>query len=492
MALYYVDLNCDRPDWLGGGQWMLRGLQDITVLFGKNGSGKSLLLRNLNESPSPDGTHYTSPERAGEFVFDQNIMQQELDPKTRGNTRKGVNYSTNYRRESISRISSLVQLIGYEAGRGREIPKDNILNKIEEKLSALLPEFRFSIINSSPFFELERIGKHDLEFKKVENSNRHLSSGEAEAIAVSLDLLTICNIWKLEKVRQRLLLIDEPDPHLHPDLQVRFAKFLFNIVETYEAQAIVATHSTTLLAAIGHYSNKNANVIYLNNSKAEQKAITFSRQLKLLSAALGGHALIGPLFGAPLLLVEGDDDYRIWSHVPRQPGYRNLFSVIPCDGDQIKDYQILLEDLFASLRDSDEESAGFVLLDNDKEIPLHTTQNHVRYIKLECHEAENLYLTDEVLESMGITWDDAIKTIEENADRYGNKADKLKSCKSWERAHVDLKGIINELTDILDNKKLHWTMRVGQTIGRREPRNELAHFLGQGIITALWPALIRR
>ena len=26
---------------------------------------------------------------------------------------------------------------------------------------------------------------------------------------------------------------------------------------------------------------------------------------------------MGPLFGVPLLLVEGDDDYRIWNEIPR-------------------------------------------------------------------------------------------------------------------------------------------------------------------------------
>ena len=61
----------------------------------------------------------------------------------------------------------------------------------------------------------------------------------------------------------------------------------------------------------------------------------FDNYLKKLSSVLGGHALVGPLFGAPLLLVEGDDDHRIWSHVPRQPEHKEIFAVLPCDGDEI-------------------------------------------------------------------------------------------------------------------------------------------------------------
>ncbi len=54
---------------------------------------------------------------------------------------------------------------------------------------------------------------------------------------------------------------------------------------------------------------------------------------------------MGPLFGSPILLVEGDDDYRIWSQVPRHH-IVNL-AVIPSNGDEIKHYQKTLESIFS-------------------------------------------------------------------------------------------------------------------------------------------------
>ncbi len=57
--------------------------------------------------------------------------------------------------------------------------------------------------------------------------------------------------------------------------------------------------------------------IYLDRTKSDFSAQPFTSVTKELSACLGGHALMGPLFGVPILLVEGDDDYRIWSQVPR-------------------------------------------------------------------------------------------------------------------------------------------------------------------------------
>ena len=46
---------------------------------------------------------------------------------------------------------------------------------------------------------------------------------------------------------------------------------------------------------------------------------------------------MGQLMGSPMLLVEGDDDAQIWTQVPRH--HVVDFAVLPCGGDEIKEYQ---------------------------------------------------------------------------------------------------------------------------------------------------------
>jgi predicted ATPase len=150
-----------------------------------------------------------------------------------------------------------------------------------------------------------------MDAQRVSNPSTQLSSGEAEVLTLALDLLSICNIWDVEEQAQRILLIDEPDPHLHPDLQVRLARFLFRVVDEFDVQLVIATHSTTMLAAIGQHARARMGVVYLNGAASEQKVIPFNDVFDTLATVLGGHALVAPLFGAPLLLVEGDDDYQI-------------------------------------------------------------------------------------------------------------------------------------------------------------------------------------
>ena len=106
-------------------------------------------------------------------------------------------------------------------------------------------------------------------------------------------------------------------------------------------------------------------------------------------------------------------------------------------------------------------------------------QNFVGFLKLNCHEAENLYLTDEVLTILDITWDQAKDLIKYEALGFGQKEPLLASVDNWDRQNHDLKEVINEVANILDDKNVPWTVRVGKRIGTERPTGQLAEFLGR-------------
>ena len=487
MTVHYASIDINRPPYLGGSQWMLRGLRDITVIFGRNGAGKSQLLRAIHQNSTYHGTFPTAPERGGEFAFDHNFAQQEMNVQNRGQTRASQNFAPNYRKESVSRVAALMTKIGFAAGTGNQtLTNDRILSEISERLTSLLPEFKFEAKAELPHFKLTRTNVPEGAEGNVGNPSVELSSGEMESLTIGLDLLTVCSLWELESQQERLLLIDEPDPHMHPELQTRFASFILELVNRYKVQVIIATHSTTLMSALGRVAFNRVGVLYLNNAQFEHKAHPFDKYLKKLSSVLGGHALVGPLFGAPLLLVEGDDDHRIWSHVPRQPEHKQIFAVLPCDGDEIKNYQPMLEQLFASLRNNTNKPAGYALIDGDKPKPTHGEYKNIPFIQLACREAENLYLTDDVLASIKLTWEDAKARIKAQASNYPKVEKKLSDCDNWEIRQNDLKDLIEPLSSILDDAGLHWTQRIGQTLGKRRPRGQLLDFLGDEVVDALW------
>ncbi len=154
MTVHWESLHADRPNWFGGGQWKLRGLGEITVVFGRNGSGKSLLLRGLNESNRYGPCHYSSPERAGDISYNQSFNERELREDNRGSERRR-NVAPTYRTETVSHIGTLATKMGYAAGRG-SLPNTAaaVFDTIENRVDQLLPQFAFKIKNEPPFYEV--------------------------------------------------------------------------------------------------------------------------------------------------------------------------------------------------------------------------------------------------------------------------------------------------------------------------------------------------
>jgi energy-coupling factor transporter ATP-binding protein EcfA2 len=309
MKVYSSEIEVPRPADLGvtGGTWKLRKLTELTVIFGKNGSGKSRLLRAWRDL-SPNLYHYIVPERVGVLSFEAGYLQEQMNAERR-KVVSGRNFATDYRQHIITRIQAYFLVRG--SVRYDALPGDPA--ELEQLLLTLLPDFALTIDGKgNPPYELVRVSNG----QDVENIDG-LSSGEAQILTVALDVLTIAAMWDIAKTERRIVLIDEPDAHIHPDLQVRFADFLVRVANRFSLQVIIATHSTTLLAALGQFGGASASVIYLDRTRSKFDAVAFSKEAKELAACLGGHAMMGPLFGVPLLLVEGDDDYRIWSQVPR-------------------------------------------------------------------------------------------------------------------------------------------------------------------------------
>ncbi len=299
-------------------------------------------------------------------------------------------------------------------------------------------------------------------------------------------MVTMLGIWELDRQQKRVLLIDEPDAHIHPDLQIKFADFLCHIARQFKVQLFVATHSTTLLAALGQFGGDDVGIVFVRADVAEMRAEPFDAVGRELAALLGGHLLMGPLFGAPILLVEGDDDYRVWVQASRS-GSIGL-CVLPGNGDEIKKYRASLEKVFAALSDN-AQLRGYAIVDGDKyehEVP---AAQYVPFIRLNCHEIENLYLSNEVLAAMGHTWETAVAAISQEAHRFGERQEELLELSAIDRQSADLKELIPHIAEILDKKGLLWTVRLGKVIGASRPSGMLSEFLGPEVMAALWPAV---
>ena len=112
--------------------------------------------------------------------------------------------------------------------------------------------------------------------------------------------------------------------------------------------------------------------------------------------------------------------------------------------------------------------------------------------RLSCRAAENLLLSDDVLRSLGTTWEEVKSGIERwlIINKGHIHFDILNAFreKDFPRKSFDLKMIRNDLMAIIASNK-PWEVAVGQAIGNldltslEEGSDSLASYLGQKLIT---------
>lgn len=242
--------------------YSLKNLNKINVVLGKNGVGKSTLLRHIEQKISA-GTgnygksKYITPERGGELSFNSSIEQNMSndDSYLPGNRRQ--NQSTIFRSQTVSLYAIL------EVSVLREFERDQNKDTFDPyiaKINSLLDNI-----------EIRRSGRTFKIFLKSSNQElrpSEISSGESELISLGIE----CLIFTKECIpnKENILFLDEPDVHLHPDLQVRLMSFLKDLVINNNFNVILATHSTAILGALQSYSDLHITFITFG-----QKTIDF-------------------------------------------------------------------------------------------------------------------------------------------------------------------------------------------------------------------------
>ena len=224
----------------------LKNFSKTNVILGKNGCGKSHILKKIEQDLSRDKTNglvrYISPERGGQLSYNSGVLDSiQNDPSWLSSQRR-TNQVANFRYQSVAQFHNL------ELKVLRQIEKDHIEEgyvptSFDETLAPCTKLLnRVRLERSGPTFKL---------FKRSDNSEvkaEHLSSGESELISLGIEILSFKHNCDLKK--NNYLLIDEPDAHLHPDLQAQFASFLLEALKDQHIYLIIATHSTPILSAL--------------------------------------------------------------------------------------------------------------------------------------------------------------------------------------------------------------------------------------------------
>lgn len=467
----------------------LKNLSNLNVIMGRNGAGKSRYLRTFDRELRRDpkfNIRYISPERAGSFARDGNIItNMENNPEWLRDVR-ATNQAGNFK------AASAVLLLDVETMYNRRL---SATPDIRLDLNRTFQTDRLDKINrllTNVFLELE---KSIFAFKSLSGETiapRDVSSGESEAVSLATEILYFFDTADPNKFN--VLLLDEPDVHLHPDLQARLAKLIIEMLDEYkdfrESIAVcIATHSTPFACAISA-----SNYASIGTKSFGNEEITLKRVPNELRK-------LGPFFGHPLsltlcddiaVIVEGEDDERVWQQAARSScGRIKLFPVLADTVDQQTALENTAVDLLKALYD---QPVAFSVRDGDGKVdcPLSHNPPLHRY-RLECYAIENLLLTDQCLRVMGSSWEDFVSKARNwlgNSDVHKNKTLVEAVIHSPDRLrHTKIKDVRNLIPSIVNCSK-PWEVVVGQAIssiqkGDTGENNMLVNFIGLAAVNAL-------
>lgn len=449
---------------VGSNNARLESFTPLNIILGRNGAGKSRFLRAIAELASPDTsrTFYISPERAGVFRRDGGLTTNiEQDPNYLEQTRRR-NQAGNFKAGSAHRLHELRDSYNSKVLNTPELRyKTNVSfeTSILPRISGLLANIRVELgergfIFKSPLDEV------------VEPND--LSSGESEAITLAAEILTFFE--NIDESRPNTLLLDEPDVHLHPDLQARLGHFILtSLAELTEDQrektaVCIATHSTALVSSLATSPYTSVGIKNFDNWTVRQ--VGAKEELRKI-APFFGHPLSLALSNDVMLIVEGEDDERVFQQAGRTSrGRIKLFPVLASSVDQQTELETYCNKVVGALFD---DPVAYSLRDGDGKSGAFPDIGVVKRFRLECYAIENALLTDECLQALGCdSWNTFMAKaqvwLSKNPSNQGaTLVSKLIGSQDRLR-NEKIKSIRDVICGICEVKK-PWEVVVGQCLG---------------------------
>ncbi len=449
-------------------------LPKYTTIIGKNNSGKSWLLKSifkkLDKGQEPFSVYYVSPERFGALERNTGLEDASYSDTLGRDRQKLKNQSGDFITESISKFNGLIAQLNRTPNKRNKKIKDKFLESLNNKIPNIV--FSYTTSEESTPFHFK------INDKFINPNSDNFSSGTNQVIALMTSVMYF--IYSGKYTNEATLLLDEPDVHIHPDLQIEFVNFLIEVTKNTKHKVIIATHSSSIIS--GFIDSKNAFIGVRNDSNLVLDFYKIDSYIRSLLPSLGSHSLSHVFNKSPLLLVEGDDDELVWQYAIKNSGKDKLvnFHIIKTDSkNEMKKYEKLITDIASKLFDT---PIVYEIRDRDNTVDELNDLNFIKRSKLNCNEIENLIFSNEVLLELGYrSYNDALAKLK-NAftDCYleNNSSHTKNSCKvckvveqltndSFDRNTADLKGSENKIISKLkSDNRLSWEILVAKAIGK--------------------------
>ena len=435
----------------------------INVLLGKNGCGKSTALKafeqELRGKEHVGAVRYITPERGGKLQYEPNVEHNITSNVNWLNETRRVNQFAQFRQQSVAQFRKLeiLSLREIEADRKLRENLEYTFDSIVLKINSLLDNVEIKRADAG--FDLFRKGTD----QKL--TPAAISSGESELISLSVECLVFSKECKKEL--QNILLFDEPDVHLHPDLQAKLMKFICDLVEENDFYVFIATHSTAIVGSLDVYRDIGVHLMQNMQKNLDFKPV--HEMHRRIIPVFGAHPLSNLFNQTPIFLVEGEDDFRIWQQAVRTS--HGTLSIYPCAVNGVDSLAEWEDEVITIINSVYDNACAYSLRDSDDiGNPGQELDDKLPLIRLRlcCRAAENLLLCDEVLNALNVSWKELCNSMNRWIEGHEHHIHYATMCEfrstGFNRKHFNLKDIRNDLIGIIGSSK-PWEVAVGQVIG---------------------------
>lgn len=431
-------------------------LPKYTIIIGKNNSGKSWLMQELSKKIDKDvpkeersKSVYLSPERFGEFR--KNPGYEADSSSTKRDRQKGrlKNQSHDFFEQAISYFNGLIPHLRKKTKKRGVIKNPQ---KLIDYLNGKIPKIDFRLSTQ----EDERGYYFTINDNSEKSIPEKLSSGTMQMIALMMYVLYF--LYSNEYEDDAVLVIDEPDVHIHSDLQVKFIDFIVDATKGKKHKVVIATHSNSIIH--GFLKVKDSYIATIN--EVDNKLDFFSlenKNLEEILPSLGAHSLSHVFNKSPLLLIEGEDDEIVWHYAIRKSTKCINFHLVEVGGlPGFKRYEEIVLRMGVSLFDNPNV---YEIRDRDvknKKLKKYecADRGFIKRSKLKCRKIENLIFSNEVLNKIGInSWEEARERLKED-----------EKFKDIDRYSGNIEGDEYRVLKLLNSRNgKSWEFLVGQAIG---------------------------
>jgi len=214
--------------------------------------------------------------------------------------------------------------------------KINIHDEIKS-INELLKEFNYSFT----YTQLDAIAhEYQPSFKIKERAiakNNELGSGEKEILHIIFSLIVLAS-------KNSLVIIDEPELHIHPPMQKRILEFFQKLAFEKNIQLILITHSPTF---INYEVMSSITRFYINEEGSTSfKKLENTDNYKKTITLINIYHNEKMFFADKIILVEGIGDRVFWETLIQREQLQETIEVLDVGGKHnFEEYQKILNDM---------------------------------------------------------------------------------------------------------------------------------------------------